>query len=226
MLGHMAFDGLAWLAAILVGWRVRRTWLAQAALPMPDRAYPLYIVIVWIGAIAAAMLLASRSPAAWDGNSDTTANSLAANNGNHSMEQKIEALSAEDAARVDKQRGWVRDHYDSDARHHYDAIEGKLRLLETIVLSNWIEPSETWKLRSLGITFGDALAQKLGLSWVAVEDEHGRDPALHEQGTSIVLFPLTMISKRIERGEKVDVRNLFDDACRTIDQLRAKLTDG
>lgn len=61
MLGHMAFDGLAWLAAILVGWRVRRTWLAQAALPMPDRAYPLYIVIVWIGAIAAAVLLGSAN---------------------------------------------------------------------------------------------------------------------------------------------------------------------
>ena len=61
MLGHMAFDGLAWLAAILVGWRVRRTWLAQAALPMPDRAYPVYIVIVWIGAIAAAVLLGSAN---------------------------------------------------------------------------------------------------------------------------------------------------------------------
>jgi prolipoprotein diacylglyceryltransferase len=61
MLAHMAFDGLAWLAAILVGWRVRRTWLAHGALPMPDRAYPPYIVIVWVGAIVAAVLLGSAN---------------------------------------------------------------------------------------------------------------------------------------------------------------------
>ncbi|WP_422272636.1 DUF3806 domain-containing protein [Bradyrhizobium sp.] len=40
-----------------------------------------------------------------------------------------------------------------------------------MVRSDWIEPSETWKSQRLGITFGDALAQKMGLSWVTVEDE-------------------------------------------------------
>jgi hypothetical protein len=139
------------------------------------------------------------------------------------MEQKIEALSAEDLARVEKQRTWVRDHYDAAARHEYDTVEGKLRLLDTIVRSNWIEPSETWKLQSLGITFGDALAQKTGLVWVAVEDTHGRDPALRDEGTSIVVFPMTTISKRIERGETVSVRELFEAACGAISRLRGDL---
>jgi hypothetical protein len=139
------------------------------------------------------------------------------------MEQKIEALAPDDLARVEKQRVWVRDHYDAAARHHYETVEGKLRLLDTIIRSKWIEPSETWKLQSLGITFGDALAQQLGLVWVAVEDEHGRDPALHDQGTSIVAFPMTTISKRIERGEGVDVRVLFDAACQSVTRLRSEL---
>src|SRR5260370_41014546 len=97
------------------------------------------------------------------------------------VEQKIEALSAEDAARIEKQRNWVRDHYDPESVHLYDTLEGKLRLLDTILKENWIEPNETWKLQSLGITFGDALAQKMELFWVAVEDEHGRDPRTSRQ---------------------------------------------
>ena len=98
------------------------------------------------------------------------------------MEQKIGALPLDDAMRVEKQRAWVRDHYEPAVRHNYETIDGKLRLLDTIIRSNWIEPTETWKLQSLGITFGDALAQKMGLAWVAVEDEHGRDPALQDPG--------------------------------------------
>jgi uncharacterized protein DUF3806 len=139
------------------------------------------------------------------------------------MEQKIEALAPDDVAHVEKQRAWVRDHYDAAARHQYETVEGKLRLLDTIIRSKWIEPGETWKLQSLGITFGDALAQELGLAWVAVEDADGRDPALHDQGTSIVAFPMTTISKRIERGETVDVRALFDVACQSVTRLRSEL---
>lgn len=139
------------------------------------------------------------------------------------MAQKIEALSDDDAAHVERQRTWVRNHYDADARHYYQTVEGKLRLLDTIVRSDWIEPSETWKSQSLGITFGDALAQKMGLSWVTVEDEYGRDPALRDHDTPVVVFPMTTISKRIERGEAVDVQDLFDEACRTIIRLRGEL---
>jgi hypothetical protein len=66
-----------------------------------------------------------------------------------SMEQKIEPLSEEDESQVEKQRTWVRDHYDPESRHHYDTLDGKLRLLETILRENWIKPNETWKLQSL-----------------------------------------------------------------------------
>jgi hypothetical protein len=139
------------------------------------------------------------------------------------MGQKIEALSLDDSMHVEKQRAWVRDHFDRAARHEYQTIEGKLRLLGTIIRSKRIEPAETWKLQSLGITFGDVLAQKMGLAWVAVEDEYGRDPALQDPGTSILVFPMTMISKRIEDGEEVDVRQLLEETCLTITQLRGEL---
>jgi Domain of unknown function (DUF3806) len=131
-------------------------------------------------------------------------------------------MSEDDALHVEKQRTWVRDHYNPGSRHKYDTLEGKLRLLETILREKWIEPNETWKLQSLGITFGDALAQELNMHWIMVEDEYGRDPALHDLGTTIVLFPLTSISKRIEKGETVDVRQLFENACQSVARLRVE----
>jgi len=114
-------------------------------------------------------------------------------------------------------------HYESGGERLYATLERKLSLLDTIIRENWIEPDETWKLQSLGISFGDALVQELKMEWVTVQDEYGRDPAIRDPGTTILLFPLTTISKRIERAEKVDVRQLFKDACQTVNRLRAQL---
>lgn len=136
------------------------------------------------------------------------------------MEQEFEPLNADDIADLEAKRTWVREHYDEAARHEYDTLEGKLRLLDTILRNKWVAPDETVKLQCLGVTFGDALAQKLGLVWVAVEDDYGRDPALTLEGTSVRVFPLTSISKRIERGEEVDVYGLFEDACATLERLQ------
>jgi hypothetical protein len=138
------------------------------------------------------------------------------------MGQKIEPLSVEDARHSDKQRAWVKEHYAPASQYKYDTVDGKLNLLQTIINARWIEPTETWKLQSLGITFGDALAQHLGLAWVVVEDERGRTPSLNLDGTTILVFPLTAISKRIERGEQVNVFDLFKDFGEAVNDMRAK----
>jgi hypothetical protein len=141
------------------------------------------------------------------------------------MDQKVEPLAPDDVVHIERQRAWVRGHYEPDAQHHYGSVEGKLRLLDGILRSNFIAPSETWKLQSLGITFGDALAQQIGLSWVAIEDEHGRDPALQYANTSLIVFPLTMISKRVERGDSFDVYELFEGICQTIAHAKSELDE-
>ncbi len=136
------------------------------------------------------------------------------------MDQTCEPLNRDDIANLAAKRTWVCEHYEEAARHKYNTLDGKLTLVDTILRNNWIAPDETLKLQCLGVTFGDALAQRLGLTWVAVEDKYGRDPALTLEGTSVLVFPLTSISKRIERGEEVEVYGLFEDACRTIERLR------
>jgi hypothetical protein len=136
--------------------------------------------------------------------------------------QQIHSLIEEDANDVEAKRDWVRNHFEPNAQHKYETLEGKLRLLDTILSNDWIKPTETLKLQCLGITFGDALAQKLGMHWVVVEDEYGRDPALSFENSSVLSFPLTSISKRIERGESVNVNELFSAACETLLEARQR----
>jgi hypothetical protein len=81
--------------------------------------------------------------------------------------------------------------------------------------------SETFQLQCLGIVFGmRVIAAVEGLDWAMVEDEYGRDPALRYQTTSLLVFPMTMISKRIEAGDEVDVRELFEGVCTQIEALK------
>lgn len=122
-------------------------------------------------------------------------------------------LRAEERERIEAARTWMKGHYRGDPDQRYEPLDGKLSLIEAILKNGWVEQSETWKLQALGIAFGDALAQKLMLDWVTVDDEYGCDPALNWPGTSLYSYPLTTISKRIEQGEYVNVRELFDIAC-------------
>jgi hypothetical protein len=137
------------------------------------------------------------------------------------MEQRVTSPLADDWERIDSQRRWVQDHFDESSRHLYESRDEKLRLLQAILDAKWIAPDETVKLQCLGVAFGDALAQDLGLEWVMVEDEYGRDPAVRKPGTTVIAFPLTMISKRLERGETVDVRDLFERTSKDIAQMAA-----
>ena len=82
------------------------------------------------------------------------------------------------------------------------------------------KPSQTYELQCLGIVLGDAFVQEMKMEWVMVEDKDGRDPAVRLPGTSIILYPMTMISKRIERGEKVDVFNLFNGVAAKVDEMQ------
>ena len=122
-------------------------------------------------------------------------------------------LEAEESAWIEEARTWVKGHFNDDADSKYATLPGKLSVIVAILENGWVGPSETWKLQSLGIAFGDALAQKLMLDWVTVNDEYGRAPALRWPGTSILSFPMTMISKRVEDGEPVDVHALFEGIC-------------
>jgi hypothetical protein len=128
--------------------------------------------------------------------------------------QQISEPTPEDLRHLAKQRACVEAYLADESRDKYRTAAGKLGLLRALIEAKVFRPDQTWELQSMGIVLGDALAQELGLRWVMVEDDYGRDPALAVPGKSVLVFPLTMISKRIEAGQPVDVFDLFNWAAR------------
>jgi hypothetical protein len=108
-----------------------------------------------------------------------------------------------------------------DAQAKYQTSAGKLGVIRAVLEGKAFRPDQTFELQGLGIILGDALADELGMTWKMVEDKHGTSPCLVLEGTSIMLYPQTIISKRIERGETVDVFELFNCTAAKVEELRS-----
>jgi hypothetical protein len=137
--------------------------------------------------------------------------------------QQVTAPTHGDQERLAKQRAIVEKYLgDERSRQNYKSAAGKLGLLRALIEQRVFRAHQTYELQSMGVVLGDAFAQELKMEWVIVEDSFGRDPALRLPRTSIIIFPLTMISKRIERGEEVDVFDLFNGIAGEVEKLRKK----
>ena len=136
--------------------------------------------------------------------------------------QKIEPLNPDDIKRIAKQRGVIETYLGGDATNleKYQTVAGKLGLLRALLERRVFQPTQTYELQCMGIVLGDALVQHCGVECRAVEDQYGRDPCVQVPGSTVVLFPLTMISKRVEKGEAVDVFDLFNKTDAKIQELR------
>jgi hypothetical protein len=104
----------------------------------------------------------------------------------------------------------------------FASVQGRLEGLQAILDTDHLTAAQTYELQCLGIVFGDALVGAGGVEWVMVDDEYGRDPALRLVGSDTLLFPMTMLSKRVERGEAVDVAAFFKVIARDLDKRRGK----
>jgi hypothetical protein len=134
--------------------------------------------------------------------------------------QVVSAPTPADSERLERQRQLVEKYLADESREKFKTPAGKLGTIRAFLAGNVFASTQTYELQSLGVVFGDALALELGLEWVIVEDSTGRDPALRAPGTSIIVYPLTMISKRVERGEAVDAFDLFNAVADDVERLQ------
>jgi len=125
-------------------------------------------------------------------------------------EQRLATPADEDLAWLAARRKLVEALYGSGfLGSQYQTVEGKLAAVQPVLGLMKQKPDFLRLLQGMGIVLGDAFCQEFGMTWVMVEDWYGRDPALALPGTSVLLFPLAMISKRVERGEEFEVADLF-----------------
>jgi hypothetical protein len=119
-------------------------------------------------------------------------------------------LSGEDSIRLEQQRAVVT----AAAKQRYGTAgltrtKSDLPVLQRLIDDRVFNKSQTYELQSLGVAFGDVLASELPLRWVIVTDEYGTDPTLRFTDTSFQVNALTMISKRVEGDETVNVAELL-----------------
>jgi hypothetical protein len=138
-------------------------------------------------------------------------------------EQRLTALTEADQQRLRDQRAVVEKYLgNEDSKQKYKTAAGKLGTIRAISQAGVFKREQTYELQCLGVVLGDAFVQELGMEWIMVEDDDGRDPAVKMPNTTIILFPATMISKRIERGEQVDAFQLFNGVAAQVDDLQLK----
>ena len=135
--------------------------------------------------------------------------------------QTFHGLTAADHAQLTAQRAVVERYLGNDPQNleNYSTAAGKLGLLRAILEAGLFGPTHTYELQCMGVVFGDVFVQVCGWEWRMVEDELGRDPCIKVPNSTIVLYPLTMISKRIEHGDDVDVFALFDEIAADAERL-------
>jgi len=94
-----------------------------------------------------------------------------------------------------------------------------LVLIQRLLDSGLIEKESTCTLQSLGLAFGRVFMEsESDYDWWMIDDEYGRDPAIRYRETSLVFHPQTMISKRVEEDEPIDVVEMYEG-------LRARLLE-
>ncbi len=100
--------------------------------------------------------------------------------------------------------------------------ESDLSTLQRLLDGGHVRRDDTFMLQSLGVVLGDALDRDLRiLQWAVVDDKYGHSRALQYRTTDQVFFPVTMISKRVEHGERVDVRALYAQVKTAAEALEA-----
>lgn len=127
--------------------------------------------------------------------------------------EQITSFTTIDKGHTQRQRKLI----DDLARRHLGSqIRGNkhsdLALLQRLLDRGIIARQDTAKLQAMGVVLGDILAAELKLNWVIYEDDNGRNRALRFGNLSDVLFPITMISRRVEAGAVVDVTTIFEKA--------------
>lgn len=102
--------------------------------------------------------------------------------------------------------------------------EANLPLLQRIIDEELVEKDDTITLQALGVILGDTFTEAhKKLAWMVYEDELGKSHAVCVVDTKQCLFPVTMLSKRIEQDAKPKVRQVYEKGLDAMQPFLPKL---
>lgn len=139
------------------------------------------------------------------------------------LDKRITALNPLDRQYMDLQRQSLNDltlrYYGGRCCRSQSELDYLQRLLD----DGHVRPEQTRELQAMGVALGDLLATELEMHWVVYEDIQGRSRALRLGETDNYLFPVTMIARRHEGGDKTPVQDIYRQAYEAIETVRPPL---
>jgi len=117
---------------------------------------------------------------------------------------------------------------DELARRHFGSqIRGDksdLYILQRLIDNDAIARDDKASLQALGVVLGDVYtAEHKNLQWRIYEDELGRSHAICIKNSQHCLFPITMLSRRIEAGLNPNVERVYQKGFDSIKDFLPKL---
>ena len=105
-----------------------------------------------------------------------------------------------------------------------DELSGDRRdlpLLQRLVDQQIIQKSDVASWQAAGVVLGDVIANETNLRWVAVEDELGSSRALQWKRSQNFVFPVTLLSRRVQFDQAIDLQTIFDTVLIEVEAFKA-----
>ncbi|HID76521.1 MAG TPA: DUF3806 domain-containing protein [Planctomycetaceae bacterium] len=147
------------------------------------------------------------------------------------MKQTIEPLTA-------AEEEWIRDQLDGvrifvEAFSPEDAPEALTLGALDRAFAAWTATRETdpqqinAAIRVVGIGFGELLVRGLGLSWVVVTDDRGRELAVHglPGRGDVLVFPQSLVAKRWQKRTTYFLASVFQQIAAHLAALQKRGTN-
>lgn len=101
---------------------------------------------------------------------------------------------------------WIAHSFPGDELRHTAA---DFDLLQRIVDAGILTAEDVADWEAMGIAFGDGLTTLVpGLAWAQVTDQFGTDAVLRYRQTSLQIGVVTMLLKRAEEDEAIDIAHM------------------
>jgi hypothetical protein len=141
--------------------------------------------------------------------------------GGNEMVQSIRPATEADRDRIAAQAaavlGMLRSRYEDVQLRR---TEDDLRLLQRLHDDGALQAGQPEELEAVGVVFGEVLAARTPLRWITVEWQGERSLGLQYPDTTVIVFPGSMIAKRVNRGERVGFESLFRSTLAQVEQMK------
>ena len=133
------------------------------------------------------------------------------------MEDRITELSQED-------KDWLRraeEHILASVRARYGGITidrslTDLAQLQRLIDDRAITKENVLEAQCIGVVLGNVFAHNTNMRWQRVANQYGDMISLHDEGIQFTLYPLTMVSERLDDGRAIDLIALNEDLVQSL----------